>query len=463
VAEPFPYFFLTKKKLSMRALKSWQSYTGPVKLGNLNIKTTAENTAAQTAPPPLKAVSQSQVKSANDDAFDAANQANINLMKRSHPDSVTAAAPLEEMHAFSVEKKRDDAAKTIEKKPSKRERATTTTTTKKSATSPKQQHRQVKKIASANEVIPIEKLEEHLVRDNDYALYSTRVADSGRHVNNIIVATPPASEVLAYARQFTENKKWFTSMTMHISNTETIDFPDVPVKSRVELLNYLHEPDPKVHWQRPCCNLDRTPLPYEKTPRCIAHVMSEEVLGQGNGFRLREIILNDAVIRINADPPGSNPMDHLGPIPEMCYLCHLWTALQDCTEQRDHIEQQEQERKDLTSLDTLYDDNVVIINRFMVMVDRLGEYDRTKMLSGDQVKLGIWGPFPLFNRQNYVYTANYPHGPDGPTGLRGFVESDNLLFRLARASSDRTECSQKTLSTQSTHTQSVSLSTLLHH
>ena len=64
-----------------------------------------------------------------------------------------------------------------------------------------------------------------------------------------------------------------------------------------------------------------------------------------------------------------------------------------------------------------------------VPVDVPGEYDRNKMLSSDKVAdTGIWGPVPAFNECNYTPVLRLPD-----CGLRGFVESENLLFRPARA------------------------------
>jgi hypothetical protein len=69
-------------------------------------------------------------------------------------------------------------------------------------------------------------------------------------------------------------------------------------------------------------------------------------------------------------------------------------------------------------------DKVVIINRFMVMIDQAGEYDRTKMLVSEKVNTGLWGPIPLFNECNYIVHSREQR----------IEESANLLFRLTRVS-----------------------------
>ena len=68
--------------------------------------------------------------------------------------------------------------------------------------------------------------------------------------------------------------------------------------------------------------------------------------------------------------------------------------------------------------------DVVVFNAFMVDIDKPGEYDRHCLLTGDDVGMGIWGPFPLWNERNYVPWRD-PQG--GPQALRGFQE----LFQAA--------------------------------
>jgi hypothetical protein len=67
------------------------------------------------------------------------------------------------------------------------------------------------------------------------------------------------------------------------------------------------------------------------------------------------------------------------------------------------------------------------------------------MLASDDVALGIWGPFPLWNERNYLPVVISSHG-----NLRGFQESDALLFRLPRAASLRTGSESAKDSTRST-------------
>jgi hypothetical protein len=91
-------------------------------------------------------------------------------------------------------------------------------------------------------------------------------------------------------------------------------------------------------------------------------------------------------------------------------------------------------------------DTVVLINSFMVMVDQVGEYDDDKMLVSDKPGLGVWGPFPLFNEQNYVAVERKAGVP------AHFDESPNLLFRLTPAASVQTGSLSQSTSTPSVPT-----------
>ena len=276
-------------------------------------------------------------------------------------------------------------------------------------------------------------MEEHVKRDDRAALFASGLEAEGRNVQDVLAAT----KVLAYCAQLKDELPWYVSMQKFVAGSDGVyDFPDVPVMSRQALLPFLREPAP-FSGERPCINLDREPTqPYEQgLVRCVAHRMSEAQLGPGKGFRLREMIFTAA-----ADVPTTT-------IPDLCYLCHLWTGLCDAMRQRDKTA--ERARPDMSDAP---DDTVVIINRFMVMVDQIGEYDRTKMLVSDKVGLGIWGPFPLFNEKNYVAVERKAGVP------AHFDETPNLLFRLTPAVSPRIANSSQSTRNQSIRTHEPPLS-----
>jgi hypothetical protein len=96
----------------------------------------------------------------------------------------------------------------------------------------------------------------------------------------------------------------------------------------------------------------------------------------------------------------------------MCYLCHL-----ACTNRYYH------EARDKTNATDPF-----VIHRFMVVVNQIGEYKLSMMLPGEAIKFqGLFGPFPIYNEQNYRVVV------DPNTGKRRWVESDALVFRLPQA------------------------------
>ena len=213
-----------------------------------------------------------------------------------------------------------------------------------------------------------------------------RAAATGRPPDDVIVVSPPSSpqtEVLAQCSAFS----WFVAGQRFVAGSEHYDYPVVIVLARVWLQHFMREPCTN-KGERPCFNLDRDPLPNEGKMRCVWHRLG--------GFRLRELLFDS-----NQPSPTS--------IPELCYLCHLYTYLVESIAQRTNPR------------DTIY-----IINKFMVIINRPGEYAADKMLTDETGTAGIWGPVPIFNENNYVA---------GPVvdGLRTVRETDNLLFRLPRA------------------------------
>lgn len=281
------------------------------------------------------------------------------------------------------------------------------------------------------EALPIEDLEQHHARDNQLALFTLNMERASRNAADFVINTPPAVDILAYCAQYKDSVPWYTSMLNAIANDSQYAFPDVPVMCHKLLRTFLRAPTGA---ERPCFNLDREPMAHERMVHCIAHRMSEERLGKGKGFRLRELIL------------GGN--ESLSKIPEMCYLCHLWTYLMASIRQRDKGATPEGGGAGRLKL----------INKFMVIVDKPGEYDGNKMLTSDKVAAGIWGPVPLFNENNYIVSTTPAHEGSIPC----FIETDNL-FWLTRVSLPLIESSSKKSSSRSDHTLAPSASSNLHH
>ena len=303
------------------------------------------------------------------------------------------------------------------------------------------------------DTLPIHTLEQHTRRDNQAELFALKIERPHRPTSEMIINTPPASEVLKYvATHWREEMSWYDKEIKKVANNPDLTFQSVPLFSRETLQTFLRAPDPQVRWERPCYNLDREPLPHEGRVRCIAHRLSEEQTGQG--YRLRELLFNDQSVKINAAiaaPPafggggGSaiDPTMYLSTVPEMCYMCHIYMTTHACFNLKTRLE--EQELHDLTSAANQTDERVYTMNRFCVVIDKPGEYDRRKMLCTDDVSIGIWGCFPMWNKRHYIACLVSPAASGGGGGggsLPGFAETDELLFRLPRVPLQVTDSSK---------------------
>jgi len=307
--------------------------------------------------------------------------------------------------------------------------------------------------------LPVKTLEDQECGKDQMQLFNLSVSRAGRATSDIILNIPPTVKVLQYCRVYqTKECLWFYSINTLMADSETcMDYPDVPVFTREYLETFMREVDPKELYERPCLNLDRDPRPGEGKIRCAAHRLSEKALGPGNGFRLRELIFKDQMQQINAaidqntavrrraqklripvEEAGGlvNPRDWLDPVQELCVMCQVYFSNKDYAKLKDkEVERERMKNNKDTSLQNAaipevsqFDTEIVIINKFMVVPNAVGEYPLNRTLSGDKNPLGIWGPFPIWSDRNYV-----PVMISG-TGLRGFKETNNLVFQLPQRS-----------------------------
>lgn len=260
--------------------------------------------------------------------------------------------------------------------------------------------------APQDQVAEIQPLEDVPRRDNDLELFAMEMERRPlRPSNELILELPPAVETLAYCSQFKHSTMpWFVGGQKTIAANPDIGPPVIPLYTRAYLQPFMREPDPRTTHERPCFNGEQ----------CIARRLSEQRLGIGQGFCLRELLNVTQCTQINAalaHRGGTRPADptqFLSKIPEMCVMCHVWKVTEAALDQKDSN-----------------DEAVCVLNRFMVDIDKPGEYSRHCLLAGDAVAMGIWGPFPLWNERHYVLWKD----PKG-TGLRGFQELEDMLFRL---------------------------------
>lgn len=403
----------TRQRLAKNALPidAWQTLVPDGRLDGLT-KRISTTIRASAAPVPVE--DQTKVKSANDDTFVSATNASINMMRMTAIPETHIDEPVSQIN------KTMETEKSRRKRDSKRDRRVKiepASVTKRARPSPTVSVSSVPQV----EQLPVQKMEQYNNRSDQVQLFEMnirRLSGPNSQTHDVIPQKPTKQQTLAYCAQFKEALPWIVAMPNAIANLNGLaEYPDTPILSRVYLNDFMRACDPSRPYERPCLNLDREPHPHEGAHRCIAHKLSERQLGQTKAFRLRELIVSESAQAkmAAAMEQKQDPRIYLDVLPELCVLCHLWTTLSDCIQQRD----KSNERAGILGSNQIY-----ILNRFMVYIDQPGEYRREVMLAGDKINAGIWGPFPLFNEGNYIVKANGK-----------IEESDNLLFRLARESS----------------------------
>lgn len=293
----------------------------------------------------------------------------------------------------------------------------------------------------------IEKIEQHMMRDNELELFAKRVDRPHGPSTEMITKTPPLVKTLQYCSQFPDLTPWVNQYNATLANSTTLSFQRMPTLSRAVLQTFLRVPDPRNTWERPCFNLDREPRVGEGLMRCAAHRLSEERLGPGKGYRLREILYPEQIVAINHTlATKGDPSVHLYPIPEMCYHCHIFLATEKVLEQKNKQREQNDLTVDPTQKKT---EMVAIVNRFIVTVGSEGEYDLRRMLVSDDLAMGVFGPFPMWSTRHYECVVM------SDTKLAGFAENDVLVFRLSREPSELIESAFTSGSMRSTPTRAI--------
>ena len=390
------------------AVDTWQSYVPEGKLFR-NTPNGNPLAAAQTVNnwPAALAPTQAAVHSLQDDRWKSAQHATQRLVKRSTGQDVVP-KPLP-----SVPQQHVAAAAAGEEE------------------SEEQDHLHVRPLEEAHR------------RDADLELFaSTMERRPLRPSTQLVLDAPPAMEVLALCAQFKQTLlPWFMGAQVTLAANPGLDLPKLPVYTRAYLAAFMREPDPKANYERPCLNLDRDPYPGEEGRlRCIAHQLSERRFGPRGAYRLRELLHSATTVQINAalnrvpakrGDPIHDPRVHLPEVPEVCVMCHVWMVFDEALNQKNRREERlmMQRMKDATSKDPVAaapPDMVMVLNKYMVHFDKPGEYSRYALLAGDEVGLGVYGSFPLWQERNYLPWVD----PVG-SGLRGFQEAEDMLFRQA--------------------------------
>jgi hypothetical protein len=262
--------------------------------------------------------------------------------------------------------------------------------------------------------LPIVAMEKHTRRDEQAALFALAPIVVSRPVTTptteMISAIPDANSILHYCALYRKQHEdeedltaWLPAVTQGVSNTPGRKFPKIAVFTRSVYITFYRQPHPSCPWERPCFNLDHDPLPFEKDKlRCIAHRLSEARFGPGKGYRLREIIYPETMVKINEHlRNGTNPNVELPTECELCYMCHVWLTSEYKLTQQDMLARAA-EPPNLARPPAQQKQLVRILNKFMVDIDKPGEYDIHYMLTSHDVCNGIWGPFPQWNVDNWI-------------------------------------------------------------
>lgn len=221
----------------------------------------------------------------------------------------------------------------------------------------------------------------HKQRDH---MFMKRLQETGRIADANVRKLPAMVDVLNFISKIPNQPLWFKASQHAIVNAKTLKFPDMDVLTRAFIREYM-----------------RVPLDKEEQA-CQNQTCESEVR---HGFRLRVLGIKNNY---------------------WCFLCHLFHT----------------NRLFLESLNRKQDtDRVYQIHFFMVQVEIPGEYRLDQTLIGDKDVRGLFGPFPIYNVNNY-------HPVTFPNGCKGLEESDKMVFRLPqtapRPSSNPTECCSTT-------------------
>jgi hypothetical protein len=267
-------------------------------------------------------------------------------------------------------------------------------------------------------------MEAHNRRDNQVELFEHNINKYHTPSSVLLLNPPPKIDPLGFALRYPNEFPWAPITVNAVANNPSIGFPRSPPFSREYIKDYLRPPSKIMTYERECINLDRDPLAHETLDICAAFELSTKLAGPGNGFKLREFLVNNEMERIlehlenkRTPPPGS-----LSEVRDLCFMCHLRHVYRLCLAQID--DEKQRKRKDLTTESRPNVPMYSIFNRFTVITDMEGEYRRGACISYDHVSVGLSGPFPRWNPNNFILNG------------RSFVEVDDVVFRHARVSQE---------------------------
>ena len=255
--------------------------------------------------------------------------------------------------------------------------------------------------------IPIMDIESYNLKDDRDQLYFTHLSSDPCIPETSISSMPRYTEILRYVETLDGAPSFYDQVTQMVVNTDGASFPQLEVINRTYIQQFLRAPNKLDKSERPCgspqCeSLRLSSLLLEKFPKMRG-------FGLQKGFKCRELILPDTYVKVLRDK-DQNPKKHLTMMPNPCFLCHLH-----------YTNRAYWLRKSKRSETSTKDAATMIIHRFVVPVNIPGEYKIENMLIGDDEPMGIIGPFPHYNVNNYIPYLN-------SDGICAWKEDDNLVF-----------------------------------
>ena len=292
---------------------------------------------------------------------------------------------------------------------------------------------------------PINTLQNYQLADDRDLMYFRQLHTDACVPDAVVSQMPQYKDILRYAQTLDGAENYYERITQMVVNTEGASFPQLEVINRRYIADFLRAPTHNDPTERPCgsekCeSLRLSASLLEKYP----HMRKQ---GLEAGFRCRELILPNMYIKLLAEKKAKGAgvaAKYMDKIHQVCFLCHLhltnrayWLKLS-----KNHDREREGETPEELKEATM------IIHRFVVPINIAGEYSLENMLVGDSEPMGIIGPFPRYNVNNYTPFQD-------SNGRCAWKESDKLVFQHPEQQSQLiTSLETETLSNRSGHTTS---------
>lgn len=248
----------------------------------------------------------------------------------------------------------------------------------------------------------INTLEDYQLRDDRDMTYFKHLYEDDGVPDDVVSQIPHYQDILKYAQDLKDAPNWYSQLAQMVVNSQGASFPQLEVLNRRYIGQFLRAPTANDPFERPCGNENCESL--RLSSRLLEIYPHMRAQGLQRGFRCRELLLPDLYVKVlNAKKHSKSRSLVQQVLPHMsqpCYLCHLhltnrayWLRLN-----KNHHRAQLPEGSTPVHLQ----DATMIIHRFVVPINVAGEYNLADMLMGDSEPMGIIGPFPRYNVNNYT-------------------------------------------------------------